>query len=348
MTNLANMFADNHETIFVTLREYPNEYQVGEKVKRYNINARKKSSTIIADIPLFILTAIKLRKFLKQEKPDVIITFMQLDSLFIYLTKLFLEIPQVISVRSDPYVELAKFPKKVIYKSLYTLVDGCVFQTEVAKNFFSQKIQNKSVIINNLIDRDLFNILPANERKGIIGVGRLVPQKAWHIAIKAYSLIANDISDNFLIYGEGPDYSKLEEYISELGLSGRVILAGITNDIEKKMADAKLFLFSPDFEGLPNALIEALIIGTPCISTVFSGGGAEKLIESGVNGVLVPKGDSDKMAKAVLKVLTDNDYAEKLSQNAKKRASEEFHPCQVFEKWENYISSCVDIYNKKG
>lgn len=341
MTNLANMFGENNETIFVTLREYPNEYGLNRNVKRYNMDARAKASSIISDIPLFFKMAVKLRKIIRQEKPDVVVTFMQLDSLFIFLSKLFLGIPHIVSVRSDPYVELSKIHKRVIYKTLYSFVDGCVFQTEVAKQFFSSKIQSKSVIINNLIDTNLFAIKPMDKRKDIIGIGRLVPQKAWQVAIKAFSIVSADINDNFIIYGEGPDHTMLNDYINELGLTGRIFLAGITTDIEKKIANSKLFLFSPDFEGLPNALIEALIIGTPCISTNFTGGGAEMLIESGVNGILVPIGDFEAMAKAILKVITDDDYAELLSRNAKESTRAKYDPARIFSQWESYIISTV-------
>ena len=340
MTNLANMFACSHESIFVTLRKHPDEYSLNKNVKRYNMTTREKASRMIADIYLFFQMAGKLRKILKQEKPDVIITFYQLDSLFVFLSKIFLRFPQIVSVRNDPYIELRKKHKRILYKLLYSLTDGCVFQTEHAKAFFSQKIQRKSAVIHNLIEKRLFDII-MDERKDIIGIGRLDSGKSWHVAIKAFSLIADQVIAKLFIYGGGEKHDYLSDYIEKLNLSDRVILAGYTTKVEEIVANAKLFVFASEHEGMPNAIIEALILGTPCISTRFSGGSADMLIESGINGVLVPVGDYEAMATAMLKILTDFDYAKQLGQNAKERARTEFDPEKVFGQWENFIISII-------
>ena len=337
MTNLANMFARDNEVVFVTLRELANEYLLNENVKRYNMTKRKKSPFLFADIFFFLQMSIKIRKILKKEKPAIIITFFQLDSLFVFFAKAFLGIPQIVSIRSDPYVELSKIYNKILYKSLYSLVDGCVFQTEAAKAFFSPKIQKKSAILNNLISTHLFDTIAVSERKDIVGVGRLVPGKAWDIAINAFSLIADKTEVKFFIYGEGDEQDYLNEYIGKLGLADRVFLAGTTDNILEIVAGAKLFLFASEHEGLPNSIIEALIVGTPCVSTRFSGGGAENLIESGANGILVPVGDYEAMAEAMLKILNDDDYARQLGQNAKEKARTEYDPERIFKEWEDYV-----------
>lgn len=339
MVNLANMFAQKYEVVFVTLKEQPNEYELSG-VKRYSLNMRGKKHSL--DFLRSAQIISHLREILKNEEPDVIITFIELDSLVMYISKLFLKIPQIVSIIYNPYVGLSQTHKKIIYKSLYSHVDGCIFQTKNAKTFFSLKIQKKSTIINNLIDARLFDIITTDKRKDIICVGRLTSGKSWEIAIKAFSLVSDEVEDQLIIYGEGEERTRLNEYIETLGLTERVILAGITTDTAKAIANAKLFLFSSKHEGLPNALIEALILGTPCVSTKFSGGSAEMLIESGVNGILVSIGDSEAMAKAMLKILGDCDYAALLGQNAKNLAKEMFHPSHVFTQWEKYVLSCVE------
>lgn len=336
IVNLANMFTCHHDVVFVTQLAYSNEYTMNDKIKRLNMDTRNKAPFGID--PFFIYRTSKLRKVLKQEMPDVIITFLLFDCKLIYRSKLFLRIPLIISNSNNPYVNLSRIRLKTCL--LYTLVDGCVFKTEKAKSFFPLKIQKKSIIINNLVDYNLFNIT-ADKRDNIIGVGRLNSGKSWDIAIKAYSLLSDKITEKFYIYGEGEEYNRLNEYINELNLTGRVILAGITDDIAKIVANAKLFLFSSKHEGLPNALIEALITGTPCISTKFSGGGAEKLIDSGTNGILVPVDDFESMAEAMLKILTDRNYADMLARNAKEKAWKEYNPKNVYEQWEIYIKSVL-------
>lgn len=346
MVNLANMFSVNHKVIFVTQLEYKNEYKMNNSIKRHNMDTLNKIPFRID--PLCIRRIFQLRKVIKEEKPDVIITFLYGDGSLIYRAKLFLKIPHIISNRVDPYLFLTTTLSKIKTKALYSLVDGCVFQTNMSLRYFHSKIQKKSTVIDNLIDIRLFNTIPNIDRKGVVGVGRLYPGKGWDVAIRAFSLISDKTNENFYIYGEGEEYDKLNDYIAQLNLTGRVILAGVTDDIEEIVAGSKLFLFASEHEGLPNALIEALVLGVPCISTRFSGGGAEKLIESGENGLLVQVGDFVAMAEAILKVLNDDEYANSLGQNATERTHAEFNPEQIFAQWNNYIIDISNNYKKRN
>ena len=105
------------------------------------------------------------------------------------------------------------------------------------------------------------------------------------------------------IYGEGPHRETLEKKIAQLGLGETVQLPGSVKDVHERIADANLFVMSSDYEGMPNALIEAMCLGLPVISTAVSG--ATDLIRHGENGLLVDCADTAALAEAMKRLLSD-------------------------------------------
>ena len=121
--------------------------------------------------------------------------------------------------------------------------------------------------------------------KRIVAVGRLEAQKNYPLLIKAFYLISNEFKDYIVeIYGEGQERSELSKLINELNLNNRVLLMGRHSDVHERIKDASLYVLSSDYEGMPNALMEAMALGLPCIATNCSGGGPKTLITNEVNG----------------------------------------------------------------
>ncbi|MDR1377569.1 MAG: glycosyltransferase, partial [Synergistaceae bacterium] len=111
------------------------------------------------------------------------------------------------------------------------------------------------------------------------------------------------------------------------------------SNIEQKLRKSQLFVISSDHEGIPNALLEALAVGLPCVTTEFTGGGCGECINNNINGLIVPVGDVTALAEAMLKILRDEEFAARLSQNAKLTSLRRYYPDVIFEKWESCILS---------
>ena len=170
ISNLANDFIKNNEIVITTTIKKI-EHALDENIKFYSLEDEKKLNELRR------LT--KLYKIVKKEKPDVIISFLTGPNFRILLLKKFINIPTIISVRNDPKIEYGTLKRKIFMKVLYPLADGFVFQTQEAKNFFSTKIQNKSVVIPNPIKSEFLKrkIYEGKKEKTIISVGRLEKQK---------------------------------------------------------------------------------------------------------------------------------------------------------------------------
>ena len=97
-----------------------------------------------------------------------------------------------------------------------------------------------------------------------------------------------------------------------------------------------MFVMTSDYEGIPNALAEAMSLGLPCISTDCSPGGAALLMENGKNGLLVPVGDSDKLAEAMREYMDDPEFAEQMGRNAINIA-DTFSQEKILDQWISFI-----------
>jgi hypothetical protein len=139
--------------------------------------------------------------------------------------------------------------------------------------------------------------------------------------IRAYRSISNEITEKLYIIGDGPDRKDIENLIEEMNLKERVILLGIKKNPYIWIKNAEMFVHSSKFEGFGMVLVEAMICGTPVISTDCPVGPRE-ILQEGKNGRLVPVGDSKEMGKAILKVLTNTNLKKNYIVNAKKRVKD--------------------------
>lgn len=281
-------------------------------------------------------------RFLKKyfNNTDIIISFMAPFNILALLANRNNNVPIIVSDRNDPN----KIPTNPIIRklrdSLYKKANYVVVQTENNKKYFNY-LGEKVVVINNPIDlKDLVGkALETKKEDLIVSVGRLKPQKNQLMLIKAFSKIANDYpSYKLMIYGEGPYRETLENRIKELNLVDRVLLPGEEKEVIRKILNAKLFVLPSNFEGMPNALMEAMCVGLPCISTKVSG--ANELIDNGNNGLLVDINDVDSLTKNMKLILDDETLSNKLATNAIK-LNEELEVNNITDKWALLINKVV-------
>jgi len=167
-----------------------------------------------------------------------------------------------------------------------------------------------------------------NSRAALVTLGRLCHQKRFDILLEALALVRQRRPTDLLILGEGPLRAKLERQIESLGLDDAVSMPGFTVNPHPALAAAQLCVLSSDFEGLPNVLMEAQALGIPVVSTDCPTGPAE-IVADGETGLLVPCRDPKALAKAILRLLDDEDLRRRMAAGARQRMRErlDVHVC---------------------
>jgi glycosyltransferase involved in cell wall biosynthesis len=184
----------------------------------------------------------------------------------------------------------------------------------------------------------------------ILAVGRLVEKKGFPYLLHALKILREKgRSFQCLIVGEGEERENLAGQINALGLRDLVGLPGARpqEQVLNLMKQATLFVLpcvvsdSGNRDGLPNALVEALAVGLPAISTTLSG--IPELIEHGVNGLLVPPGDSVSLALAIEQMLMDPDLRERLARNGIKKVRECFDLRKNVKMFRNHLARSISV-----
>lgn len=339
ITMLANAMVNRgHEVYFFVLAEFNQKYQIDERVQVYNL-AEEEKRFVHPIIGRYML----LKKYYKIKKPDITIHYTLQSAYLTAAMRKKVYGKSIYSERGDPYDKEYDGLLGIIRDWCVRHTDAFVFQSEGAQAFFSQEVQKRSVVIHNSVSVPYKKYsIPEIRDNRIISVGRLHEQKNLALLIKAFEKIANDFPELVLVnYGDGELREQLQNFIDSIGMSNRVSLLPSCKDIYDTIRTGRLFVLSSDYEGMPNALLEAMALGMPCISTDCRPGGARALITDGENGFIVPIKDEDALADKMRYVLSNSEIADKIAANAQLIAdthTEEY----VFDKWEQFIKDVKD------
>ncbi|MBE5754579.1 MAG: glycosyltransferase family 4 protein [Clostridiales bacterium] len=282
------------------------------------------------------------RKICVEYQADVVLAFM--DSIGIMASNFLIgtRIPVIVSERNDPSQKCRKHSLALEFLGLFSksFTKGYVFQSKGARSFYPKVAQKKSCIILNPLNTENFpnyNIKTAENK--VVSVGRLHEQKNQKLLINAFAKSKYCIDYTLHIYGEGKLRDELQSQINKLGLQGKVFLEGNNANVLNELVKAKLFVFTSNYEGLPNALMEAMALGLPCISTDCSPGGAKMLINDGENGMIVPCDDLDSLVSTMDKLYDDKALCEELGEKAK-LIREKTKAKAIAKEWLDFIERC--------
>lgn len=259
------------------------------------------------------------KNILKQVKPDLIFTMFYQTALYaLYARKaLDYKVKVISSERGNPLKrsKLARF----LGNTVSAHCDGFIFQTKRVQKAYRKSVIKKSTVIPNPVSNPLVSQIDEKAKrseKTVTTMGRLTTQKGFDTLISAFSLLDPKFSEyRLLIYGEGPERKNLELKIQNLHLQSRVFLKGNDKNALKEIAKSQVFIMTSRYEGMPNALMEAMSIGMPVIATDCEFGPRE-LIQNGKNGLLVEV-DNQEAIRVALETLLQN---EKLRDNFSKEA----------------------------
>ena len=254
-----------------------------------------------------------LRKYVS--KDSLVIAFMVPVYVFTLASLMFTRHRVIVSERNDP--DAASTFRRIARKLLIWRAQAVVVQTQSIADRMPSSVRNKQTIIYNPIsDKYTSGSALGSEKKDlIVSVGRLSPQKNQKMMIDGFKELLNVKPDYRLeIYGEGEIHEEIESYIKERGLADKVLLKGRCNELQNVLNRAKFFVLTSDYEGMSNAMMEALYVGLPVVTTAVSG--TEELIVNGENGVIVPIRDTKAYTDAIIDLVTNESKLKAMAKKA--------------------------------
>lgn len=342
MTSLINYIDEyGYDVVYVNFDKNSSFYKINPRVKVVKLNIgfgnisklKKLVFSPIVEVKRFI----RVRKLLKEEKPDAVVAFLKTSEIIFGINALNLKIPFVTSIRND--LSAYKGVLNIFRKFAFPKASLVICQTKAVERSLREKISCNTVVLPNPISPDAvseYNFFGRERKKKILAVGRLCEQKNFVLLIEALSLTYKAYPEvrnySIEIYGEGPDREILQELIEARHLNN-VTLCGVVPNALAVNNDAALYIMSSNYEGFPNTLIEAMANGIPSISTDFSTGAARELIgNNNENGILVPVGDVTALSNSIVYMLNHAEEAEYKAQRALEKAGE-YEKNTVCKRW---------------
>ena len=341
ISNLANHYVRDNNVTIISCMQCKSEYPLDAKITYYCLDASKEDR--YKNKPVRLIARRKaLIQILKNIQPDVTISFLPEPCMIAVLAGRKFTGKLIVSERDDPATLYGHGLTSRIFNLVYGKADGFVLQTQGAYDYFNTRTVKKATIIPNPLNPVYLDVhFQPEKNKTITMVGRIERKKNYVLAINAFAKIADKYQGwKLAIYGSKTDTVEIEKLIARLDLRDRIELCGRIDDVKSVLLTAGVYLLSSDYEGMPNALMEAMACGAPSISTDCPCGGPNDLIEDGVNGLLVSVKDVDALASALDRLISDREYANRLGENAMEIA-ERLNPKRIYSMWDECINSVL-------
>lgn len=289
------------------------------------------------DLKYRLPAAKKIRKLICNNQVDVVLGFSSGASILVSLAAKGLKCKAYGSERSNPYIKNYSSIYRALQNILLSKLDGMIFTTRGCRDFYSDSVRNKSVVIpNGLFANTQRSKIGDDFKHNICAVGNLRPEKDYPTMLKAFATFLKKCPNNALfILGEGTEREKIEKYIDELGLSNSVTLCGLVDNPNEYYGQSDILIHTSISESWCNVILEALGTGLPCVVTDCDFGPRE-MIKDGVNGFLVKVGDSDALAERMVKLYMDFSLYKEMAKNAF-QSIEQFNPENVAKQYYDFL-----------
>ena len=281
-------------------------------------------------------------------EPDIVHSWLWYSNFLSGLSRkfgLWRKIPFVASQRGDYHARYGKFRLWLTEKLIYNTADVLLTNSAQIQGQLSRRYPDKKIFsVPNLLELPTDTWLQPHtcntQEKLIVSVGRFAPEKGHRYLIEALNLLKQrNVAWRCTFLGEGELEAELRALVAEYGLSEQVTFPGFCEDVFSLLLTADVFVLPSLHESSPNALIEAMGIGMPCIASDV--GGIVDLVEDEKDGIRVPPQDPTTLAAALHRVLTEPDFASGLGRNAHATIQQKFNSAASIQKLEEIYVSVI-------
>lgn len=306
-------------------------YPLASGVSRIWLDVRVPRRTLPATLTRSVLRVRKLRRVLRDFKPDAVLSFIDVSNIYTIMAARGLGIRVVVAERTHPAINrTVSRPWRVLRRICYPLAHAVVAQTQDAGQWIGRHCRARVTVIPNSL-RNLPDVRGEREPL-IIAVGRLSEEKGFDLLLRAFARISPDFPGwRISIVGDGAERRALMQLRDELMLTDRVEFVGEVRQVELWMARAGLLVHPSRREGFPNVVLEAMGMGCAVICADCRAGPSE-LIQDGVNGRLVPVDDVDALGRVMAELIAAPEIRERLGGEASK-VREQFGQTRIMDRW---------------
>lgn len=367
-TTLANAWAKRGDQVVLVptyLKRHTSFYPIDEAV----------TLTWLADSPGHSLARnvpglgkwLQIRQLIRATQPDVIVSFLTNVNVNVLIASMGMDVPVVVSERTNPvHSQSAGKVLQCLRRMTYRRARIVVMQTQASVEPFRALVpgvRDVEVVPNPLPstlpvaavgdaalsasprlqdpETQLFSQSAAPTARHVVAMGRLVATKQFDVLIDAFGQLAPHHPDwNLTLWGDGPLRSTLEQKISDMGLCGRVILAGRTSEPWQALSRADLFAMTSRVEGFPNVLMEAMALGLPCVALDCPSGPAE-LTRDGQDARLVPLNQPEALINALQELMSDPSVRQALGQQAAKSVAQRYSLNTILAQWDDVFKRAL-------
>lgn len=303
-------------------------------------------------------TIMALYRLMKARNIHVVRAHKYSSSLYGRIAAWLAHVPVVITSVHGNYRKDLRSERRIANKLLAGITDRIIAMSESIRQDIL-KYDNidpaKVLVLRNGVDTDLFRPMGAaggireelalKDNETVIGfVGRLVPAKGLQYFIGAFESVKTEIGQvKLLIVGDGQLMGPLKMMAHDKGLSNDIMFLGERTDIPQLLGVMDIFVMPSIAEGLPNALLEAMAAARPVLVTCA--GGMGEIIQDGVNGLVVPVGDTAALSGGLRKLMEDRSFAQALGAAARQCIENSYSIRATARAWEDLY---VSLLREKG
>jgi glycosyltransferase involved in cell wall biosynthesis len=288
-----------------------------------------------------LMAVLRLRRVLRQEKPEIAVGMGGMTNWGLILAAKIARSKTAVIIGEHgtgalKYREdrMASPIMSLLNRFLYPFADRIVAISDGVREYLVSELklpEGKIVLIYNPVDLQRIRQLSqekvddpwlSNQDKPVVlWVGRIAAIKGLKYLICAFESVLKQVNARLVIVGEGSEQTALENLVIQKGLQEEVRFAGFQSNPYRYMSRSSVFAFPSLSEGFGMVLVEAMACGLPVVSTDCIAGPSE-VLQNGRCGILVPVGDADALAKAIVRILTNPQLREQLITAAANRATD--------------------------
>lgn len=298
-----------------------------------------------ARTPLAPLVKLKaMRALARTQRPDVIVSFLTNVNVMTLMATTGLNVPVIVCERTNPALSTSATPAlRRLRRWLYPRADMVTVQAEASLEPMRQLVpgMRRLAVVPNPLPSDLPAPIREDEaghttprRRRLVAMGRFVASKRFTGLVSLFGRLANRFPDwDLAIWGDGPLRRELQERVARDGLQERVLLPGRTSSPWQELMASDLFVLTSEVEGFPNALIEAMALGLPCVS-VDCPSGPREITRDGQDAYLVPLNDEAALEQALVSLMAAPQERQRLGEQGARSVRGRYSLERVLEHWQ--------------